>query len=83
MQALRHHVTADYGVALASQKAVTAALDRGERDLATKEMAQDEARKQEAVQINQLLSQLGLSGASGVAYGIRALMQDLAKRTRH
>jgi hypothetical protein len=35
----------------------------GERDLATKEMAQDEARKQEAVQISQMLAQLGLTGA--------------------
>lgn len=41
----------------------------GERDLATKEMAQDEARKQEAVQMNQILSQLGLSGASADLQG--------------
>jgi hypothetical protein len=41
----------------------------GERDLATKEMAQDEARKQEAVQINQILAQLGLSGSQANLQG--------------
>lgn len=41
----------------------------GERDLATKEMAQDEARQQEAVQMNQILAQLGLGGAQANLQG--------------
>jgi hypothetical protein len=41
----------------------------GQRDLASKQMAQDEARQQEAVQMNEVLSQLGLSGASANLQG--------------
>jgi hypothetical protein len=41
----------------------------GERDLATREMAQEEARQQEGVSIHQMLASLGLSGAEADLQG--------------
>lgn len=54
---------------LDSDRAFSQMRTTGERNLGAQEIAQDEARKQEAVQMNQILAQLGLSGSQADLQG--------------